>query len=265
MSERMDTTLTRRTLRLNTPYMRGGDVLLAQNRLLLHGYSPGAADGIYGGNTLRAVKGLQADRALAVDGIVGIKTWAALDTAPQTKAPAAEPGALQEEFIAFLHEQVENHSIYVWGAQGQGKEVITESWIRQRETSTGNSKRAIAFWKKQTSAGYGAVLRAFDCSGLGMYWLQNVKGLSKTDRSADGMLRQCNAITRAEVTRGDWVFRVYQSGANKGKAYHIGFVVDDTQTVIEAKGRDDGVVMRRLTASGSGYWNAYGRPTVYFG
>ena len=49
------------------------------------------------------------------------------------------------KFIAYLHEQVQNHSIYVWGAQGQQGAAITEAWIKRRETSTTNANRAIKF------------------------------------------------------------------------------------------------------------------------
>ena len=54
-----------------------------------------------------------------------------------------------KEFISYLEEQVENHSIYVWGAQGQQGSAVTEAWIKKRETSEANFKRAVAFWKKQ--------------------------------------------------------------------------------------------------------------------
>lgn len=33
------------------------------------------------------------------------------------------------EFIAYLEEQAANHSIYVWGGQGQDNAVISEDWI----------------------------------------------------------------------------------------------------------------------------------------
>ena len=39
--------------------------------------------------------------------------------------------------------------------------------------------------------------------------------------------------------------------------------MDESLNVIEARGRDDGVVMRSLNAGGSGYWNAYGRPEIF--
>ena len=168
-----------------------------------------------------------------------------------------------KEYIEYLEGEVKNHSIYVWGGQGQKAPTITEAWIKSRETSSSNAKRAIAYWKKQVAAGYGEKLKAFDCSGLGMYWLQNVAGISKTDMTAQGMKGKCRMIERGELRKGDWVFRVYTSGSSKGRAYHLGYVVDDELRVIEAKGRDDGVVKRTLNASGAGYWNAYGRPSYF--
>lgn len=62
------------------------------------------------------------------------------------------------------------------------------------------------------------------------------------------------------MRRGGWVFKKYTSGDKKGQAYHIGYVVDDALNVIEAKGRDHGVVKAPLS---EGKWNAYGRPEYY--
>lgn len=168
-----------------------------------------------------------------------------------------------QEFIAYLEEQVRNHSIYVWGAQGQGAPTITEAWIERRETSPENAERAIKCWNKQVTAGYGDVLRAFDCSGLGMYWLQNLTKTVNSDMSSNTMMSKCKRVNETDLKRGDWVFRIYTGGSNKGKAYHIGYVVDDDLNVIEAMGRDAGVVKRTLSASGSSYWNAFGRPKYF--
>ena len=161
--------------------------------------------------------------------------------------------ATLEKFLSYLEEQVQNHSIYVWGAQGQKGTEITEEWIRKRETSTINAARAVSFWKKQVKAGYGDKLRAFDCSGLGVcFFLQN--GLLKKDTTADGLLKLCTRISAAELRPGDFVFKTYASG----KAYHVGYVVDAALNVIEAKGRDAGVVKGSLKR-----WNVYGRPPFW--
>ena len=167
-------------------------------------------------------------------------------------------GVLQE-FLQYLKAQVQNGSIYVWGGQGQDKNTISESWIRRMETSQTNADRAIALWRKRKAAGKGEVLRAFDCSGLIMYFLQNQKGVIGYDTTANGLKGLSQKIGKEQLLPGDFVFRVYTSGASKGKAYHVGVVVDAEKNVIEAKGRDDGVVKRKLDAQ-SGYWNYYARP-----
>lgn len=52
-----------------------------QRTLSCLGYAPGAADGIFGSQTERAVKEFQADKGLAADGIVGKGTYHCLSTA----------------------------------------------------------------------------------------------------------------------------------------------------------------------------------------
>ncbi len=156
-------------------------------------------------------------------------------------------------FLDYLEEQVQNHSIYVWGAQGQQGEAVTARWIRQRETSTKNANRAIAYWQKQVAAGYGDVLRAFDCSGLGTYFFVTNK-LIPTDLSANGLMGKCTRIKQEDLRAGDMVFRVNDAG----RAYHVGYVIDDGKTVIEAQGRDAGVVKGALKG-----WHRYGRPPFF--
>lgn len=58
---------------------RGADVMYLQQRLTAKGYGVGSIDGIFGNKTLEAVKAFQVENNLAVDGIVGIKTWAAIE------------------------------------------------------------------------------------------------------------------------------------------------------------------------------------------
>lgn len=54
---------------------RGEDVVHLQTRLTAMGYGVGKIDGIFGVKTLEAVKAFQVENGLAVDGIVGEKTW----------------------------------------------------------------------------------------------------------------------------------------------------------------------------------------------
>ena len=158
-----------------------------------------------------------------------------------------------DRFIAYLYEQLDNHGIYVWGGQGQRGSEITEAWIRRRETSSRNAERAIRYWKKQVAAGYGDVLRAFDCSGLGVYFLLN-NGLISRDMTSDGMLRMCRRISFSELKKGDFVFNVDKNG----RAYHVGYIVDGALNTIEAKGRDHGVMKAPFKG-----WDVYGRPPFF--
>ena len=68
---------------------KGEYVTLLQTMLINRGYSCGAwgADGSFGNATDLAVRLFQEAKGLTVDGIVGPKTWAALDAVPD--APAA--------------------------------------------------------------------------------------------------------------------------------------------------------------------------------
>lgn len=56
----------------------GTQVKVLQWLLNEGGYNAGTADGIFGGNTLKAVKAYQKAKGLTVDGIVGKNTWAKL-------------------------------------------------------------------------------------------------------------------------------------------------------------------------------------------
>ena len=234
----------RRVLRLSRPYMRGEDVKDAQCKLTAHGFPCGKIDGIFGKLTDTATRAFQMARNLVLDGVIGKRTWAALDA--QIRPIVTNRIA---HFITYLKGEVANGSIYVWGAQGQKD--ITEAWIRKRETSTKNADRAIKLWKIRLLNGFGH-MRAFDCSGLIVYYL-NREGLYKTDLSANGLYGKSVKLKREELREGDLVFR-----HNLLKAYHVGIYIGNGQ-VIEPKGRDDGVVMRDINASGSSYWNRYGR------
>ena len=58
--------------------MTGGKVYEVQQKLKQWGYYDGAIDGIYGAKTFEAVKKFQAKNGLAVDGVVGKQTAAAM-------------------------------------------------------------------------------------------------------------------------------------------------------------------------------------------
>ena len=86
--------------------MAGADVKALQEELMKRGYSVGAsgADGDFGRDTERAVRLFQADNGLVVDGIVGEKTWAALNNKEPTYTvvikgvPQAEMDAMKKRW-----------------------------------------------------------------------------------------------------------------------------------------------------------------------
>lgn len=61
----------------------GNKVIRLQNKLLLHGYDPGTADGVYGEGTAEAVRQLQAEENLARTGVADGDVWDRLDSAPR--------------------------------------------------------------------------------------------------------------------------------------------------------------------------------------
>lgn len=159
-------------------------------------------------------------------------------------------GKLQE-FINNLLWHV-NRSIYLWGGQGEDLSKLTENKIRAMETTKTNANKAIALWKQRKGI---AGARAFDCSGLGIYLLQCVGALPNGfDTTANGLKGMCKKLIKSQLKKGDFVFKTYPSG----KAYHIGYIVNDNLDVVEAQGRAYGVVQRPLSAGG---WNWFGRPS----
>ena len=140
--------------------------------------------------------------------------------------------------------------MYVWGADG---EMITgmddpEKWIHKKETSVENANRAIDFMREAAKN----PLYAFDCSGLIVAFLLE-RGYIESDMSSRGLYKICEPIERSDIEPGDLVFR-----HNGQRIHHVGVYVGNNM-VIESKGRDDGVVMRDINASGKSYWNRYGR------
>lgn len=166
------------------------------------------------------------------------------------------------EFIAYLNEQIGQP--YLWGGQHTRLTPDTyEAIIHKREDGRGGYKdgtsyadASIAYCKSLFDMGL-TVLYAYDCSGLGMYWLQNVKHIYKGDANANTMMGRCSDLTRTDPPKkGWWVFRQDDSG----KATHIGYMVDD-EWLVEAKGRKYGVVVTKFAAKD---WSVWGIPDVFY-
>ena len=163
-----------------------------------------------------------------------------------------------DQFIEYLQEQVGQP--YVWG--GQHTKLTPENYVRvieRKEAGRGGypdgtsyAQAAIDFCKKKFEEG-ASVLYAYDCSGLGCYWLYNLTHLYKCDVNANTMMGRCE-LREDPPKRGWWVFRL-----DGKRACHIGYMIDD-EYLIEAKGRKYGVVKTRFRAKD---WACWGIPKVF--
>ena len=156
-----------------------------------------------------------------------------------------------DDFIAYLTSHLGD--AYVWGAQGErvDNRPDLEKWVRRKETSRRETDRALTYIKKATKS----PLYAFDCSGLIVHWLRDIRGLIDSDTNAQGLYRQCKQQGKLgawQMQAGDLVFR-YSFAV--GKMGHVGVYVGNGM-VVEAQGRDAGVVMRHLSYGG---WTHQGR------
>jgi hypothetical protein len=157
------------------------------------------------------------------------------------------------EFISYLNDQVGQP--YLWG--GQHTKLTPENYksvIARREEKPENRRLVEAFCEKKFAEGE-TVLYAYDCSGLGVYWLYNFKHLWPGDVNANTMMSRCVDLDTPEPPeRGWWVFKL--SGK---RATHIGYMIDN-EYLIEAKGRKYGVVKTKWR---EGDWSCWGIPKVF--
>ena len=161
-------------------------------------------------------------------------------------------------FIVYLREQVGQP--YLWG--GQHTKLTPKNYVRvieRKEAGRGGyrdgttyAQAAVAFCKKKFDEG-AKVLYAYDCSGLGCYWLCNLTHLYHCDVNANTMMGRC-VLEEEPPKKGWWVFRL-----DGKRASHIGYMVDD-EYLIEAKGRKYGVVKTKFRAKN---WDRWGIPKVF--
>ena len=164
------------------------------------------------------------------------------------------------EFISYLIEQL--NQPYLWG--GQHTKLTQENYkavIHKKEAGRGSYKdgqtyedAAIQFCEDKFENG-ATELFAYDCSGLGVFWLQNLMHIWKTDANANTMMHRCVDLDTPEPpTKGWWVFRL-----DGNRACHIGYMIDD-EYLIEAKGCRYGVVKTKWK---EGAWDCWGIPEVF--
>ena len=98
------TPATKPTLRRGS---KGEYVTLAQTELIQKGYSCGTfgADGQFGAATEKAVRAFQKDAGLSVDGVIGQKTWVALDAVePMSKYTITIPHLSKSQADALVRQ-----------------------------------------------------------------------------------------------------------------------------------------------------------------
>lgn len=225
-----DTVEVRRTLRLKAPLMRGDDVKEFQTKVKAHGHSPGTIDGVFGTNSDAAARAFQKAKSLTVDGIVGAKTWAALDKDP-------DGGKYDVTKIeALMRLRVGEH--YIIGAQGHE---LTNDYLDRRNAAKPayftNGRYEWLVEQIALAAKLSKKLYCEDCSGL-LMGCNDVLGFwPDKDLTAEGIRKRCKKITRAEVRPGDIAFRVVD-----GEANHMAWV--GNAGLYEAVGTVYGVVLR---------------------
>ncbi|NCX41212.1 MAG: peptidoglycan-binding protein, partial [Burkholderiaceae bacterium] len=87
-----------RSLKVDSPMMRGDDVATLQSRLIEMGFNPGRVDGIYGNVTENAVKEFQKSVGVKVDGICGPGTVISLMRLMRTVTGGA-PTQLRDQAV----------------------------------------------------------------------------------------------------------------------------------------------------------------------
>ena len=158
-----------------------------------------------------------------------------------------------EEFIIYLNEQIGQP--YLWG--GQHTKLTPSNYIsviEKKEAKEENQKLVENFCEKKFESGID-ILYAYDCSGLGCYWLYNLQHLYKFDVNANTMMGRCVALDTPEPPeKGWWVFRL-----DGKRAVHIGYMIDN-EYLIEAKGRKYGVVKTKWREKD---WDCWGIPVIF--
>ena len=234
--------------------MSGEDVLFCKQKLLELGcygdHITTVTKKTFGADTLEAVKRLQSQAALTVDGVIGKQTWAALIDGTITETEPVKKGTVSAKARAICALALTRiGDLYVWG--GSGLTNLSDAKIQVMDEEYA---RAIKFRDSQYKAGF-ADLMAHDCSGF-LSWLMRETGIWDDRKNCDGLWALCDVVARNELIAGDFLFR--NSATNVDDETHVGLYLGRGM-VIHAKGRDVGVVVEGINQGGSGYWHKCGR------
>ncbi len=232
----------------------GEDVLFCKQKLFELGFYGDHITTVtrktFGVDTLEAVKRFHAQAALAVDGVIGKETSAALIDGTITQTEPIKKDTVSDKSKAICALALTRiGDLYVWGASALTD--LSDAKIRAMDEEFA---RAITFRESQYKAGF-ADLMAHDCSGF-VSWLMREAGIWDDRKNCDGLWALCDAVARNELIAGDFLFR--NSTTNANDETHVGLYLGRGM-VIHAKGRDVGVVVEGINQGGNGYWHKCGR------
>lgn len=257
------------TLRLKDPYMRdkdtvtGKDVTTCQKRLIYHGYSVGIADGVFGPKCDSATRSFQKAKGLTVDGIVGIKSWAALEKDDKEvnnlydipKIESMMDGMVGDEYL-------------IGGQNDQLTKKLLDDTRAAKPSYFDNTRYNYLLEKINLAEQMNRRIYCEDCSGLLMACNDVLGFWPKKDLSAASIYEKCTPIKRENLRPGDILFRRDETG----KIDHMAWA--GTKGIYEAAGIAYGVVFRMGTDDRTTLnkitgrmvtlekWTEYGRPLV---
>lgn len=158
-----------------------------------------------------------------------------------------------EKVIYYAKNQALNHSIYLWGGQGEKVKTLTAQKIAAMETNENNAVRVMKqIYQREYNQVITKYTKAFDCSGLICKALEYAKYVRKRfDTNAQGLYDRTRHISKESALAGDLVFK----GDSVNNITHVGILTTNGQ-VTEARGRDYGVVTRSYELS---EWNYAGK------
>lgn len=167
--------------------------------------------------------------------------------------------ATRQDFCDEMIKVYENHGVYIGTGNGELTEDLTFGDVRRMEVNYGydekktntNIRRDLAYIGKCYEKGYDmSESRAGDCSGQ-VVGAQRRLGIisEKSDYNCRSYMKVSKTVTLDELQPADLVFN------KKSEPSHMGVYVGNGY-VIESKGRDDGVVKRKVS---EGPWVVGGR------
>lgn len=173
--------------------------------------------------------------------------------------------ATRQQFVDEMINIYNNHGIYIGTANGELTEELTIGKVKQmeidygygKETTNTNIRRVFTYIGNCYEKAFDmSKSRAGDCSGQIVGAMRRLNIISKNaDYSAKMFQSKATDVSLKELQIGDLVFDKKKDAEGKGTATHVGVYVGGGE-VVESKGRDAGVVKRKVSA---GPWVIGGR------